>query len=81
MGERSRCQSLSLEDREISFTAGLLEAPCLVKTGEQPAEQVAQLLPLVAGESSPQRHWTRVQGRRRRVRQALGGAAAMGRAV
>src|SRR4051812_16466524 len=79
MAERSRCQSLSLGDRDDSFTAGLLEAPCLVKSGEQPAEQVAKLLPLAAGESGPQRHRTRLQGRRRLVRQARGGAAATGR--
>ena len=47
-------------DRQVARATfmGAGEAIRLVETGEQPAEQVAQLLPLVAGESGPQGHRT-----------------------
>src|SRR3954453_15119589 len=78
MAARSRCQALRLGDRDGSFMAVLPEAPCLVEPGEQPAEQVAELLPSVGGEACPEPR-ARVRVRRRWGGQARGGA--VGRAA
>lgn len=69
---RSRYQGLSLGDRAVSFTAGLPELPRLVDSGEQTAQQVAELLPLVDRQPGPGEGRARGQGRHLEAGQARG---------
>jgi hypothetical protein len=63
----------------VSFMTDLPEALGLVEPGEEPAEQVAELLPSVGGQAGPQGNRPREQGRRGGLDQARGGA--VGRAA
>src|SRR5437016_6294002 len=74
MAQRSRCQVRTLGDAVGSFMTGLLEATGLVKPGQESAEQVAELLPVVLGQPGPQRDWAPARTRRFGPGQARGGA-------